>query len=416
MIHKEIERYHLVKQIRQRYSLLVKDNLGFPSPPKESLNRYFMDEISHATLKDIKSGNTLPPFPRSNFKAIVREITEDLPAKLKPPIQYIKSDEVCRRYTKEYIQAYNKMMGEDLKFEPTSDCMSYLLRLKEECNPKLVKKTKPLIRNIINGLKEILIESHERLESFDVSSFKEDPEIRVVVVGKFELSLTHIQTGFSLKLQKKSFNKLISINPSLSHCFITALRYQTLNDSAENIFEGTGQHAAIPKRVFDTLVGYYKGETLTEGFASPFNNYLSSFFSAFPDIDHVYGSKGSLFASYKTITTSGGVYEFNPPFSEVLIGELNKFFIRCLEKGEVPLTFIVILPWWQDSEPINNILRNDYTTGSLVLKAGEHYYISGSQHLNGEKEFNAVHDTIVIWLQNPPGIKKWPVEKKSFKI
>ena len=67
-------------------------------------------------------------------------------------------------------------------------------------------------------------------------------------------------------------------------------------------------------------------------------------------------------------------------------------------------------------EPINNILRNDYTTGSLVLKAGEHYYISGSQHLNGEKEFNAVHDTIVIWLQNPPGIKKWPVEKKSFKI
>ena len=146
MIHKEIERYHLVKQIRQRYSLLVKDNLGFPSPPKGLLIDTSWMKYPMLLLRISKVEILFPPFPRSNFKAIVREITEDLPAKLSLLFSILSQMKSVGDIQRSISGLYNKMMGEDLKFEPTSDCMSYLLRLKKNATLSLLRRLNILIR------------------------------------------------------------------------------------------------------------------------------------------------------------------------------------------------------------------------------------------------------------------------------
>lgn len=105
-----------------------------------------------------------------------------------------------------------------------------------------------------------------------------------------------------------------------------------------NALLGHGMQCALPEDVFQVLHKWV--QTNFECFASPLNCRYSSYCSAFPDTDAVFGSKGSFFDFYP----SRGSYEVNPPFIESVMTAAVQHAHSLLEKSDDALTFVFIVP------------------------------------------------------------------------
>lgn len=105
-----------------------------------------------------------------------------------------------------------------------------------------------------------------------------------------------------------------------------------------NALLGHGMQCALPEDVFQVLHSYI--QTNFECFASPLNCRYSSYCSAFPDTDAVFGSKGSFFDFYP----SRGSYEVNPPFIESVMSAAVQHAHSLLEKSDDALSFVFIMP------------------------------------------------------------------------
>ena len=105
-----------------------------------------------------------------------------------------------------------------------------------------------------------------------------------------------------------------------------------------NALLGHGMQCALPEDVFQVLHKWV--QTNFECFASPLNCRYSSYCSAFPDTDAVFGSKGSFFDFYPT----RGSYEVNPPFIESVMTAAVQHAHSLLEKSDDALSFVFIMP------------------------------------------------------------------------
>lgn len=107
--------------------------------------------------------------------------------------------------------------------------------------------------------------------------------------------------------------------------------------SRYNALLGHGMQCALPEDVFDVLHTYL--QTNFECFASPLNCRYSSFCSAFPDTDEVFGGKGSFFEFFP----SKGSYEVNPPFIEGIMAASVRH-VQELLTSEDGLSFTFVIP------------------------------------------------------------------------
>jgi phosphorylated CTD-interacting factor 1 len=217
-------------------------------------------------------------------------------------------------------------------------------------------------------------------------------------------------TQISLSLNKSSNDKA----RHAFHLILLALllRYSSLSGGQLlQDLRGGGMQGAIHEQVFDALRSHIDG-TWMEGFASPFNVYLPTFASAFPDLDWHFGSVGS-FMDYSFVE---GCCEVNPPFSPgIMDGMMDKIeeqLARADEYGAA-LTFAVVVPTFNRASSsetaavkqsaaasFRRMLSEPLCRHHVVLTAREHGYVEGSQHLRPTRYKQSSYDTSVIILQS----------------
>jgi len=223
------------------------------------------------------------------------------------------------------------------------------------------------------------------------------------------------------------------------------LRYSSLSGGQLLLeLRGGGMQGAIHGQVFRVLRDFFGGgekkgkrplPLMLEGFASPLNAYVPCFGSAFfRDLDWHFGSVGSFF----DLPITEGVVEVNPPFCGGLMSAMADHMEQCIQvanETKKSLVFVVIVPTVQskDLRDDNNSDdgRNDGSnhrmpeakrhaqsafqrmvtspncTNHIILKAREHGYIEGSQHLRLTRYKVSIFDTSVIVLQSRRSARKY---------
>ena len=113
----------------------------------------------------------------------------------------------------------------------------------------------------------------------------------------------------------------------------------------------------------------YKTNQSTEGFASAFNRYFDNYCSAFPDLESVFGSRGSFF---DTKTWSTDIVYINPPFDEVLMSlSMQRIYQYLRENPESKIKFIFTLPNWPNWDSLEQLKKSEWTIDSKVFLKSE---------------------------------------------
>ncbi|OEU22694.1 hypothetical protein FRACYDRAFT_179591 [Fragilariopsis cylindrus CCMP1102] len=228
------------------------------------------------------------------------------------------------------------------------------------------------------------------------------------------------------------------------HVLVLALllRYSAL--SGGQLLEdlrGGGMQGAIHSSVFDVLQSHFskiphndkKSSSSTkqfwlEGFASPFNATLPRFASAFPDLDWHFGSVGR----FLDCSFDEEYCEANPPFTPGIMLAMADHTTNVLQRADndnTRLTFVVVVPSADNKKNTNkdeavvkheaqksfrSMVSSVYCTKHIQLKAREHGYVEGAQHLRPTQYKQSSYDTSIIILQSPKA-KKYGLDKTNMK-
>lgn len=172
-----------------------------------------------------------------------------------------------------------------------------------------------------------------------------------------------------------------------------------------------GMQLACPPTLFDALRADL-GVT-SEIFASPLNCRFAlpaacGYCSASPDVDAVFGSRGSFFHC----SPLSGAFVANPPFDPLVVAAMARRMEHLLnaadERGDA-LTFAVVVPNWQMPRgphlPAWQLLHDSpHTRCALVLPKGSHSYC---EQMDG-KPTPSRHATSVMVLQSRRAARESP--------
>ena len=188
--------------------------------------------------------------------------------------------------------------------------------------------------------------------------------------------------------------------------------------------KGAGFQCAVPGVAFEAAAECGLGTTI-ECFASPLNCRYERFCSAFPDVEHRFGSLGSFFDDTAFDPVEGS-FEANPPFvPEIMVAmgeKLERLLSDTHHRG--PLSFLVVVPaWGAGIEFIQKLEVSAHLRASLRVKACDHAFCDGAQHtktmVSKKKKGKPAADpdmrpsswdTAVLLLQNDAGAIKWNVD------
>ncbi|CAL1165509.1 unnamed protein product [Cladocopium goreaui] len=200
-------------------------------------------------------------------------------------------------------------------------------------------------------------------------------------------------------------------------------------DPAQQGSQGGNMHAAAPESVFAWLRDHM-GVTC-ELFASPLNCYFAQYYSAFPDVDAFFGSRGSFF---DVDDLPEGSYEVGPPYTEEVMELMARKLLRHLQSSEAQrraLSFVVFVPHWGDDCTALSLMGGgDFEafrpspcksseSPYLLARGREHHYISGVQffHDSGadarRRYYDVPHGTRIYVLQTSSGASKWPFDEAA---
>jgi hypothetical protein len=189
----------------------------------------------------------------------------------------------------------------------------------------------------------------------------------------------------------------------LTRIFTMALRYDSLSGCK------CAYQAALPPPVMDLLASELG--CAHECFASPLNQRLGSFCSAFPDTDAAFGSKGSFFDFRPT----EGSYECNPPFDSRSIDACLEHVLSLLQASDRPLSFVVTVPSLEGSHSDcrGGAFRalDAFKSTAVEVRAKDHSYLMGLQHRrqrDGLYWSPEIPSTAYVY-QNARGRQRWPV-------
>jgi len=253
-----------------------------------------------------------------------------------------------------------------------------------------------------------LVEAGRQRNSRSVRSYaaevqeKETPQRQLQIIWRDTTLL--INREHYLKIQK-----LYVLGNHDSELFKVRLfcllhRYETIG--------GAGYQAAVPSAVFTTLKEEF-GVT-HECFASPLNQSLSSYSSAFADTDHFFGSCGSYFDMSRREWAKGGSFEANPPFVEESMQLMADQIHQTLEdNAEVATSFVVVVPCWTDERGHEMLRESRFLRKHIILDKSQHSYRSGAQHTSIQQYHDAGFRTSLFIVQNDAGAGKWPVTAQA---
>ncbi|CAJ1429655.1 unnamed protein product, partial [Effrenium voratum] len=160
-----------------------------------------------------------------------------------------------------------------------------------------------------------------------------------------------------------------------------------------------------------------------ELFASPLNCFFAQYFSAFPDVDAPFGSRGSFFDVEEL---PDGAYEVGPPYTEEVMELMAQKLLKHLKRQQT-LSFVVFVPdWGDDCTALGLMSGEDFKpfrprcSDPFLLAVGrEHHYISGVQffHDSGadasRRYYDVPHGTRIYVLQTVKGAQRWPFTEEK---
>lgn len=279
-----------------------------------------------------------------------------------------------------------------------------------------------------------LVKQHSSLTA--TSSLQEAKSVAVTLQGKLQSdgqlctdvmyslaygSTSHIISGTHLKklLGLYRSHTLQGCLPTdatfLRRVFCVIARYELLSGSSD------GYQMAFPDVGFRWLRD--RMGVTAECFASPLNCWNGRFCSVARDTDRFFGSMGNFFHFSGVIppsldapqdTEGGGSFEANPPFVESIMNEMAAKIERMLSSSERwPVSFVVIVPAWTDCLGIKTMTNSQFLRPHakyvLRLEKKKHNYRPGMQHRTDHVEQPSNVDTLVFFLQNDAGARRWPV-------
>ncbi|RNA44570.1 phosphorylated CTD-interacting factor 1 [Brachionus plicatilis] len=421
-LEKEYLRSKLITEVHQRFDMECKRLFFFRFTPKDSLNRILLEQLSLPK-------NELIPRHVLDLDTLDKEIKNVFCLTCKIDSKTVRIR--LRKIIKECIYFAKQMLQNDYFQLIEKNNLSDLLELYDTLTDAeleqifLVKRAayENLLRSKIDSrlmyLKQVMFNELTKL-SFDLKKIKEEnctsEKVSIelgdnVVVSykekQFELNYFHFNKLKDLFLLNEFFDEYL---------FVLLSRYQTFFRHNQQINEGYGMQASLPKNVFTQLYRLF-GVT-HEAFASPFNCYFRNYCSAFADIDCLFGSSGSFF-DYEPIE---GSFEANPPFTEEVIERMSIHIENLLNNSARPLSFVVFIPEWVDppTPGLVNMEKSTFLRKMVSVEKNKHKYICGSQYVDRLNSYlyNAGHNTRIFILQNDAGNKEWPVDdtKMDFLI
>jgi len=215
------------------------------------------------------------------------------------------------------------------------------------------------------------------------------------------------------------------------------LRYSSLSGGQLLLeLRGGGMQGAIHSDAFHVLRKRFSRihhGPMLECFASPLNCYIPCFCSAFPELDFHFGAIGS----FLDVAIDCGVCEANPPFSAGIMDAMVDQIEHCIQEADRNkkcLAFVVVVPTiLQDVDndsgggismpaakrqalsSFQRMTNNPNCTRHIILKAREHGYIEGSQHLRLTRYKSSIFDTSVVILQSRRSVRKIQLDDEQFE-
>ena len=195
----------------------------------------------------------------------------------------------------------------------------------------------------------------------------------------------------------------------LRRIFCVLMRYTTLG--------GPMYQCSCTSKAFTVMSG--KFGVKYECFASPFNRNADTYWSAFPDTDCFFGSKGNFFTNVDFLKEEGGSFYANPPFVEEVMKRMEKQIKKMLQ-WEKPVSFVVVIPYWPDTSCHRWMMQQEQDGKAKHKRLPKgHLYIEGNQQTNTETvriKHQARFEASLFLLQNEYGKKQWPDEEgKKFE-
>ena len=118
----------------------------------------------------------------------------------------------------------------------------------------------------------------------------------------------------------------------------------------------------------------------TEGFASSFNHYFDNYYSAFPDLESVFGSRGSFFQVKSPTQFTTSIVMVNPPFDVGIMDETLKRVRNWVASGDCNHKYILTLPNWTDYVSLNEAKSDPNTQQVTVYPKGDLPFIDYMNH------------------------------------
>lgn len=174
--------------------------------------------------------------------------------------------------------------------------------------------------------------------------------------------------------------------------------------------EGAGWQLATPPAAMEALTSDLGVDT--ECFASPLNRHQPRFYSAFPDTDAPFGSRGNFFSAELRLSSA----EAGPPYDLELMEMMMTRLTALLDAQTEPLSVVLVVPDWRTPPaPFwRAIMESRHLVRAHSLPKERHKYVSGRQHTLPAARKNSGYElgetaTLLAWLQNEAGRAKWPV-------
>ena len=244
----------------------------------------------------------------------------------------------------------------------------------------------------------IITTSKNQLDSYEEKEYGNP----ILVQLEHYLTITTDSLSFNItmerfaKLKKSYLNFSKSEDGLMLYLFKLLMRYNPITELC------SGYSGGCPPRLFSCLQEKLKVDW--ELFASPLNNTLDNYFSAYDDTDIPFGSKGNFFSKFNDLVDLGGNFELNPPFTEEYLSITTEMILEALIKhkdDDIPLTFVYIHPTWDDLYGYKNMKNSEFLIKELCFSQKKHYYYSGLQHdpYNNRVSASSAASTIFL-LQN----------------
>ena len=245
--------------------------------------------------------------------------------------------------------------------EDKYDYLQFKIDLKNyKCNPEeLLDKL-----NLEDTIKKFMIKYDQFYNNYDFNkSYKIIKDTNKMVL-KYK--------GHTVKYNDKILNKLIKYYNGKKHdkagiIFCELYRYDYLD--ADN------QQLAINIDFKNDLTKFF-GVNI-EMFGSGINRFFKNYCSLFYDIEQFFGSLGNFF----TIEPIQGLFMSNPPYDEDLMESMARHLVKCLDKTDKPLGFIITVPIWDGkmsreiSNECNSKINNyEYYGCKEVIIKSKYFY------------------------------------------